>query len=70
MTIGKTFDDGAYILYANGEYCGDSCVGRFMHDFNCINADDMQLNLLAQRTRYLKEIPEGDSLLRMTFFWI
>lgn len=32
-----------------------------MHDFNCTDASDMQIDLLAQRTRYLKETPEGVS---------
>lgn len=61
LTTGKSFDDGAYILYVNGEYRGDSDVGKLMHDFNCTNAGDMQIDLLAQRTRYLKETPEGVS---------
>ena len=45
----------------NGEYRGDSDVGKLMHDFNCTSASDMQIDLLAQRTRYLKETPEGVS---------
>lgn len=61
LTTGNAFDDGAYILYVNGEYRGDSDVGRLMHDFNCTDPDDMQIALLAHRTRYLKETPEGVS---------
>lgn len=61
LTTGKSFEDGAYILYVNGEYRGDSDVGKLMHDFNCTSASDMQIDLLAQRTRYLKETPEGVS---------
>ena len=30
-----------------------------MHDFNCTRADDMEFELMAERTRYLKENPEG-----------
>lgn len=30
-----------------------------MHDFNCMNADEKQLELLARSTRYLKESPKG-----------
>ncbi|MCI9189527.1 MAG: hypothetical protein HFH84_07850 [Lachnospiraceae bacterium] len=30
-----------------------------MHDFNCTEADDMNFDLMAERTRYLKENPEG-----------
>ena len=32
-----------------------------MHDFNCTDANDMNFELLAERTRYLKENPEGVS---------
>lgn len=32
-----------------------------MHDFNCTDADDMNFSLMAERTRYLKENPEGVS---------
>lgn len=32
-----------------------------MHDFNCTNADDMNYHIMAERTRYLKENPEGVS---------
>jgi hypothetical protein len=30
-----------------------------MHDFNCTNATDMNYNIMAERTRYLKENQEG-----------
>ena len=32
-----------------------------MHDFNCTKTDDMNFELMADRTRYLKENPEGMS---------
>ena len=54
------FDDGLHILYVNGEYRNvDTPVGRLMHDFNCTNASDMYFDLLAEKTRYLKENPKG-----------
>lgn len=59
MTTGELFNDGAYILYVNGEYRGDSEIGKLMHDFNCTDANDMNFDLMAERTRYLKENPEG-----------
>ena len=59
LATGKSFDDGEHILYVNGEYQGDSELGRLMHDFNCTRADDMNYELMAERTRYLKEDPEG-----------
>lgn len=59
MTTGEFFDDGAYILYVDGEYRGDSEIGKLMHDFNCTDTDDMNFDLMAERTRYSKENPEG-----------
>ena len=61
LLTGKPFDDGEHILYVNGEYRGDSDIGKLMHDFNCTNADEMSFELLAARTRYLKENPKGVS---------
>ena len=61
ITTGKPFADGEHILYVNGEYRGDSDIGKLMHDFNCTDADDMNFKLLADRTRYLKENPKGVS---------
>ena len=59
LDTGKPYEDGEHILYVNGEYRGDSDIGKLMHDFNCTNADDMNFELMAERTRYLKENPEG-----------
>ena len=58
-TIGNEFENEEHIVYVNGEYCSESELGRLMHDFNCISTDDMNFDLLAERTRYLKENPEG-----------
>lgn len=61
LTTGKRFEDGEHILYVNGEFRGESEIGKLMHDFNCTKADEMNFNLMAERTRYLKENPEGVS---------
>ena len=61
LATGKPFNDGEHILYVNGEYRGDSDIGKLMHDFNCTNAADMNFELMAERTRYLKENPKGVS---------
>ena len=50
-----------HIIYVNGEYRGDSDVGKLMHDFNCTQANDMIFPLMAEKTRYLKENPKGVS---------
>lgn len=59
LTTGENFEDGEHILYVNGEYRGDSELGKLMHDFNCQDAKDMNFALMAERTRYLKENPKG-----------
>ncbi len=61
LATGKSFEDGEHILYVNGEYRGESRIGKLMHDFNCTRADDMNYKLMADRTRYLKENPKGVS---------
>ena len=58
---GESFNDGSHILYVNGEYRGNSDIGKLMHDFNCTDAGDMNFELMAERTRYLKENPKGVS---------
>lgn len=59
LVTGKPFEDGEHILYVNGEYRGDSEIGKLMHDFNCADAKDMYFDLMAERTEYLKKNPEG-----------
>lgn len=59
LATGKSFEDGEHILYVNGEYRGESDIGKLMHDFNCTKADEMNFELMAARTRYLKENPKG-----------
>lgn len=59
LVTGHPFKDGEHILYVNGEYRGTSDIGKLMHDFNCTSADDMNFELMAERTRYLKENPKG-----------
>lgn len=61
VTLGEPFQDGAYILYVNGAYRDDSEIGKLMHDFSCTDASDMYSDLMAERTRYLKENREGVS---------
>ena len=59
LAAGNFFEDGEHILYVNVEYKGESDIGRLMHDFNCTRADDMNFELMAERTRYLKENPKA-----------
>ena len=50
-----------HILYVNASYEGDDEIGKLMHDFRCNKADDMLFDLMADRTRHLKESEEGRS---------
>ncbi len=59
VTLNQSFNDGTHILYVNGQYRGDSDIGRLMHDFNCADANDMNYRILADKTRYLKENQKG-----------
>lgn len=61
LVTGEPFNDGAHILYVNGEYRGEDDLGRLMHDFNCTDASQMNFPLMEERTRYLKENEEGVS---------
>ncbi len=56
---GKNFDDEAHIVYVNGEYQGDTPLGKLMHDFSCKNPSEMHYKILADRTRYFKEDEKG-----------
>lgn len=56
------FDDGAHIIYVNGEFQdADHPIGRLMHDFHCTKAGDMYSSILADEVRYLKETEGGRS---------
>ena len=59
LDTGKPFEDGEHILYVNDEYRGESDMGKLMHDFNCTRAEGINFELLAERTRYLKNDPKG-----------
>ena len=59
---GMALNDGTHILYVNCAYNNPddkSDLAKLVHDFLCKDADDMYIDLLAERTRYLKETPKG-----------
>lgn len=56
---GEIYDDGAYTIYVNGTYKAKNALGKLIHDFNCVNADDMNYEPLAKGVRHFKETPEG-----------
>ena len=61
---GTPLDDGAHILFVNGAYDNQddtSALAQLVHDFRCKRADEMRIKELADKTRYLKDSPEGVS---------
>ena len=59
LTLDQPFEDGAHILYVNGQYRDDSEIGRLMHDFHCTKSEDMYSKVLADEVKYLKETEGG-----------
>jgi hypothetical protein len=59
LITNEPFNDRERILYVNGQYKGEDDLGKLMHDFLCNDPDDMNFDILADRTRYFKENPEG-----------
>lgn len=59
LSTNRLFNDGEHIIYVNGEFRGDSDLGKLMHDFFCWNPDDMNYELMKDATRYYKEDEKG-----------
>lgn len=61
---GELFGDDEHIIFVNGAYQNaedDSDLAKLIHDFTCSKADDMYINLLAEKTHYCKETEKGVS---------
>lgn len=59
---GTLLNDGAHIMFVNGAYDNQddtSALAQLVHDFRCKRADEMKTKALADKTRYLKDSPEG-----------
>lgn len=57
---GKFIEDGSHIIYVNGALRNlDTQLGRLMHDFFCVNPDEMYYSVLAERVRFFKRSREG-----------
>lgn len=58
--VDEPFDDGEHIIYVNGADKNASTeLGKLMHDFFCIDPDDMHYKALADKVRYFKEDEKG-----------
>ena len=59
IELNKPFEDGAHIIYVNGEYRGDDDIGLLMHDFFCADPAKMHFPELAKRADFLKHNNKG-----------
>lgn len=56
---GDYFGDDSHIIYVNGGYTDDSALGKLMHDFHCMDPEQMVYPFLQEKTRYLKQDTKG-----------
>lgn len=65
---GTYFGDSSHIIYVNGSYKDDNDpVGKLMHDFRCLNSDDMFYQVLAKQVKYFKETEGGLEIMCQVF---
>ena len=55
----QPFDDDTHIIYINSQKKSRTEIGKLMHDFSCINAEDMYNEVLAKRVKHFKEDSRG-----------
>lgn len=56
---GEPFDDGAHILYVNGECRDDTDLGKLMQDFFARKPEDMHYRILREQAHFLKDEAKG-----------
>lgn len=56
-------NDGTHIIYVNAKMITAGKLGDIMHDFYCVNADDMRIPYFAQRMQFFKEEREGQIIM-------
>lgn len=65
---GTYFGDSSHIIYVNGSYKDDNDpVGKLMHDFRCLNSDDIFYQVLAKQVKYFKETEGGLEIMCQVF---
>ncbi|MFR7590350.1 MAG: PD-(D/E)XK nuclease family transposase [Longibaculum sp.] len=56
---GERIENKSEMIYVNGEIQDSSPLGRLMHDFHCMKAEDMYYEVLRKRVKYFKESKGG-----------
>lgn len=59
----EPFDDGAHIVYVNGNYKGEDEIGKLMQDFHQADPDNMYYKELAEGVRHYKESKGGNEIM-------
>ena len=58
---GASFDDGSHIVYVNGSMVDtETPLGRLMHDFQCVQPEEMYYPVLAERAGVFKNTEKGE----------
>ncbi len=66
----RPVDDGAAIVYVNGEYRGNDAIGKLMHDFSCHDTNQMYYKEIAQCIEEALERGGNDRMSEMADQWI
>ena len=57
---GEPFGDGSHIIYVNASIVDDTPLGNLMHDFQCVQPDEMYYPVLAERAGAFKNTEKGE----------
>ena len=58
---GESFGDGSHIVYINGSMVDtETPLGRLMHDFQCVQPEEMYYPVLAERAGMFKNTEKGE----------
>ena len=58
---GASFGDGSHIVYVNGSMVDtETPLGRLMHDFQCVQPEEMYYPVLAERAGVFKNTEKGE----------
>ena len=57
---GEPFGDGSHIVYVNASIVDDTPLGKLMHDFQCVQPEEMYYPVLAERAGAFKNTEKGE----------
>ena len=57
---GASFGDGSHIVYVNASIVDDTPLGKLMHDFQCVQPEEMYYPVLAERAGAFKNTEKGE----------